>query len=192
MDRPAQVTGLQNENERRATMRNGSKKRWMLVLPLVCATLALLTTTVMAHGGFGTEQPMASQRQDTLQEERCECEDGSRKGGGFFQALGKLELSPAQKEELARLSLDFRERMIEARADMAIKELKLQRLWLEDEASQEEINQVIDQLAAIWAQTRKIGLDYTLKLQNILTDEQWETLQSSHHGRMGARPPRRR
>ena len=168
-------------------MTSSIRRKLMLAIPLALAAVLLLTLSAMAHGDFGEERPLP--RQSSPQQEQCDCQRGSERATGRLHTQKKLDLSPAQQEQLAELALDFRTEMIEVRSEEAIKKLELQRLWLAETPNQQEIDEIIDQLAAIWSRTRKIQANYALQLQSILTDSQWEKMQASRYRHRGAQSP---
>ncbi len=102
-----------------------------------------------------------------------ECGPGMMHGqtGGHQMLWSKLDLSDAQKEQLASLRLDHEKKCIPLQA-----EIKLARIELEesigDNASERNIDKAVEQLLKKKNELFKLRIKHRLDMRNVLTDEQ--------------------
>ncbi len=69
-----------------------------------------------------------------------------RKGYFFYKAISKLELSPKQKTELAKLRLSYKKEKIEAESRIKILEVELRELLLEGEIDMDSIKEKLEEI----------------------------------------------
>jgi len=87
------------------------------------------------------------------------------------------ELTADQKDQMAKLRLEHQKAMIPLNADLKLKRIEF-RDMMRNDASQAELNRMLDDIGRLKVEISKMRLDHRLKMRNILTDEQREFLES--------------
>jgi Spy/CpxP family protein refolding chaperone len=83
------------------------------------------------------------------------------------------ELTSEQKDQIAEIRADHKKQLIPFRADLQLRRVEFREL-MRNEASQSELNRLIDEMGKIKTEMKKIRLDQKLKIHDVLTDEQKE------------------
>jgi len=104
--------------------------------------------------------------------------DGSHiKGKGVKTEMRlDLNLTPAQRKEVAQFRLSWQEGTVDLRGQLMKKEIELKKLWLEETPDRDKIYILIHEITGIQAEIQKKAIDFGLQLKEILTPEQGERL----------------
>jgi Spy/CpxP family protein refolding chaperone len=89
----------------------------------------------------------------------------------------KLDLSDAQKEQMAELRKDARREKILRHGRMADLRARMEVEFLEDQVDAEAVRQIARELRAVRAELEEARLEQRLAIMGILTPQQRETLQ---------------
>ena len=139
-------------------MRKNWKTKGGVILILAVVSLALVGT---AWAWKGDDHPDGSQT----------------KGKGVRTEMRlDLNLTPAQRKEVAEFKLSWQEGTVDLRGQLMKYRIQLKRLWLEDPPDRDNIYVLIDEMASIQAEMQKKAIDFGLQLKEILTPEQGERL----------------
>jgi Spy/CpxP family protein refolding chaperone len=95
----------------------------------------------------------------------------------------KLGVTTEQKENIANLRLTFEEKALELRTELARGRLKIQKLLLEEPPDLARVYELVDEITFIQAEIQKKGIEFSLELKSILTEEQREKLSGLGLGR---------
>ena len=107
-----------------------------------------------------------------------------------FLPWSRLDLTTEQKEKIAHLRLTFRETTLELRTELARNRLQIQKLLLEEPPDLARVYDLVDETSSIQAEIQKRGIEFSLKLKSLFTEEQLEKvpglgLGRAFGGRMG-------
>jgi len=100
-----------------------------------------------------------------------------------FLPWSRLDLTTEQKENIANLRLTFEEKTLELRTELARDRLKIQKLLLEESPDLARVYDLVDEITAIQAEIQKKGIEFSLKLKSLLTEQQLEKLPGLGLGR---------
>jgi len=92
--------------------------------------------------------------------------------GGVYRVKFNLNLTPEQRQQIARLRLSFQEQTVDLRAQLAKKMIELRKLWLEDIPDQTRIYSLIDEIGGIRTRINKKKVEFILHIREILTPQQ--------------------
>lgn len=95
-----------------------------------------------------------------------------------------LDLTDAQKDQMKQMRLNMTKEMLPLRNEMAVLKAEYRKLITAEKPSKKEINANIDKQTDLMNKMKKVRADYSLKMRDILTEEQWLMIQS-HRGMMG-------
>jgi len=139
-------------------MRKNWKTKGGVILILAVVSLTLVGT---AWAWKGSDHP-----------------DGSQIKGKGVRAEMRLDLNltPAQRKEIAEFRLSWQEETVDLRGQLMKYRIQLKRLWLEETPDRNNIYVLIDEMAGIRAEMQKKAIDFGLQLKEILTPEQGERL----------------
>jgi len=107
---------------------------------------------------------------------------GSGPGPAFFPwwdspIVRDLNLSEDQQQQIRARVSEFRDRLIEQRANVEKVEGSLQDLMNEDSVDEAKVTEAIDRLVAARGNLMRTFSQMGLKLRQVLTTEQWQELQ---------------
>jgi len=148
------------------------RNKW-LVLLLVGLVIVGLIGSAAAHGG--NARAAGSQGQRFAHKGRTE--------KLTFIPWSRLDLTTEQKENIAHLRLTFRETTLELRTELARDRLKIQKLLLEESPDLARVYDLVDEITPIQAEIQKKGIEFSLELKSLLTEEQLEKLPGLSLGR---------
>jgi Spy/CpxP family protein refolding chaperone len=105
---------------------------------------------------------------------------------------GNLKLSEDQKTRIRETVREYRDQLIQQRADVQIAEANLQDLMDEDQVNESAAADAIDKLVTARANLTRTFSKMSLKLRLVLTPEQWRELERRRpRGRVGPGVSRR-
>ncbi len=139
------------------------RKKW-LVLLLVGLLIAGLVGTVAAHVG---DRPAARAKGQRFSDK------GWTEKPGFISWKG-LSLTAEQKEKLANLRLEFLEKTLELRTQVAKDRLEIQKLLLEESPNLARVYELVDETSSARAEIQKKAIEFGLEAKDVLTQEQLE------------------
>ena len=94
-----------------------------------------------------------------------------------------LNLSPEQQQQIRATVRDYRDRLIEQRANVQKAEARLQDEMNEDQVNEARANDAIEKLVAARGEMARTVSQMSLKLRVVLTPQQWQR----RRGRIGQR-----
>ena len=148
------------------------RNKW-LVLLLAGLVIVGLIGSAAAHGGNARATGSQGQR----------FAHKGRTGKLTFLPWSRLNLTTEQKENIANLRLTFEEKTLELRTELARDRLKIQKLLLEESPDLARVYDLVDEIAPIQAEIQKKGIEFSLQLKSLLTEEQLEKLPGLGLGR---------
>jgi Spy/CpxP family protein refolding chaperone len=89
-----------------------------------------------------------------------------------------LNLSPEQQQQIRATVREYRDRLIEQRANVQKAEARLQDEMNEDQVNDARANDAIDKLVAARGEIARTFSQMSLKLRMVLTPQQWQTLRA--------------
>jgi Spy/CpxP family protein refolding chaperone len=87
-----------------------------------------------------------------------------------------IGLTEDQQEQLKQLVFEFRTAQIDRKAELEKARLRLRTLKMDEDASVDEVNRAIDEVAALRAVGQKARYAHRKQVHEILTDEQIEKI----------------
>ena len=148
------------------------RNKW-LVLPLGGLVIVGLIGSAAAHGGNARAAGSQGQR----------FAHKGRTGKLTLLPWSRLNLTTEQKENIANLRLTFEEKTLELRTELARDRLKIQKLLLEESPDLARVSDLVDEITPIQAEIQKKGIEFSLQLKSLLTEEQLEKLPGLGLGR---------
>ncbi len=97
----------------------------------------------------------------------------------------ELQLSDAQIKQIEQTFLDYRMKLIDLRADVERRELKLQPLIEADRPDEQQVGTQVDAVLAARAKLEKTNTMMMLAIRRALSVEQWKKLQAIQQKREG-------
>jgi Spy/CpxP family protein refolding chaperone len=87
-----------------------------------------------------------------------------------------LGLTPTQEQQIRQIVRSYRDRLLDARNNVAKAQGDLEDLLNDRDVSPEQAKPVIDRLANARANSTRVFLDMSVELRHILTFDQWRAL----------------
>lgn len=114
---------------------------------------------------------------------------GGMPGGRGFQwwenpVANGLNLSEAQNKQIRSIVAEYRGRLIDLRANEEKAQGDFQDVFNDAPADQRRANDAIERLSSARAETTKAVSQMSLKMRNVLTNEQWAQLRERQAERM--------
>lgn len=97
----------------------------------------------------------------------------------------ELELTEEQRDKIRSMSVAFRTEKIDREAELKKARLRMMDLRMDEDASEAEVNEVIDDLARLRADMEKMQFQHRRAIQSILTDKQKDKLKELRMDRRG-------
>ena len=87
-----------------------------------------------------------------------------------------LGLTPAQEQQIRQIVRSYRDRLLDARNNVAKAQGALEDLLNDPEVNPEQAKPVIEKLADARANSTRVFLEMSVQLRHVLTFDQWRTL----------------
>lgn len=87
-----------------------------------------------------------------------------------------LGLTPAQEQQIRQIVHSYRDRLLDARNNVAKAQGDLEDLLNDQDVTPEQAKPVIDRLANARANSTRVFLDMSVQLRHVLTFDQWRAL----------------
>lgn len=137
------------------------KRKVAVTTSLAVASLFLLTSVVFASPGY---------------------KDGGRKGkmfkrAAFTRVMEQLDLSDAQKIELAEMRYQMRHKKVELKSKLKLKKMELRHELGKEKISKKTVDKIAKEIKTLKASMVDLKIEKALKFRSILTPEQIKKLQ---------------
>jgi Spy/CpxP family protein refolding chaperone len=109
-------------------------------------------------------------------------------GTHFAMKQNMLNLTDEQKDQMKQMFLDRMKETLPLRNEMAVLKAEYRQLIAAEKPDQKNINANIDKQTDLINKMKKVHAKYTLKMRDVLTEEQWLIMQS-HKGMRGKGGP---
>lgn len=100
-----------------------------------------------------------------------------------------LGLTPAQEQQIRQIVRSYRDRLLDARNNVAKAQGDLEDLLNDPEVNPDQAKPVIDKLAAARANSTRVFLEMSVQLRRVLTFDQWRALIRRWDEQQKRKPP---
>jgi Spy/CpxP family protein refolding chaperone len=100
-----------------------------------------------------------------------------------------LGLTPAQEQQIRQIVHSYRDRLLDARNNVAKAQGDLEDLLNDPEVNPEQAKPVIEKLAAARANSTRVFLEMSVQLRRVLTFDQWRALIRRWDEQQKRKPP---
>lgn len=100
-----------------------------------------------------------------------------------------IDLTDIQRRQISRVTREFRNRLVDARAAVEKAENDLEDVFNEEAVDQSAGMQVVEELSEARANLTRAMSEMTLRLRAVLTTDQWQELQRRERDRGRSAPP---
>ena len=113
-----------------------------------------------------------------VQEPKQNAEKTNSKDG---VSLVEMRFSEEQNKNIEEISATYRNKILQLRSELIVKQIELKSLLRDPEADEKKIRAMARDIRILNVQRQKMMIDYQLEIRNVLTPEQirsWSTLEN--------------
>ncbi|MCD6153555.1 MAG: periplasmic heavy metal sensor [Syntrophobacterales bacterium] len=113
-----------------------------------------------------------------VQEPKQNAEKTNSKDG---VSLAEMRFSEEQNKNIEEISATYRNKILQLRSELIVKQIELKSLLRDPEADEKKIRAMARDIRILNVQRQKMMIDYQLEIRNVLTPEQirsWSTLEN--------------
>jgi Spy/CpxP family protein refolding chaperone len=143
-----------------------TKQLWIITLAIILSVTAAFAQGKKTHGDHGKGIKEGQKESQMMQ--GC-----PRMGGLNIVALKQqLNLSDEQVNKISVLQIEHKKTMLKYREELAPKEIKLERLLLEDAVNLDEVKALVMDISKIKGEMKITKIMKMLEIEKLLTPEQ--------------------